>query len=47
MFLNITDYPAIDDAWTAYPGAIAIVEVCGGWHVFMTATDQTTWENQA
>lgn len=46
MFLLISDYPTINDAWAAYPGVIDIVKVCGGWRVFATADELDTWTNQ-
>jgi hypothetical protein len=46
IFCAETEYQNIDVVRAAYPGAAEIVDVAGGWAVFETATDYTTWEAQ-
>lgn len=46
MFCSETDYDSIDHVFEEHPSAAAIVPVEGGWRVFGTLSDLSTWEAQ-
>ena len=45
-FLNIEEFPTIEDAETECPWACSIEEVEDGWRCFESATDWQMWTNQ-
>ena len=46
MFASRDDYENIEAAEAEFPGALAIVEVDGGWMIFHSASDYETWQGQ-
>jgi len=45
-FASDEQYSSKEEVEDTYPGSYEILEVCGGWQVFDTATDLEIWENQ-
>lgn len=46
IFCPATTYSSKETVRDTYPGSYAIISVDGGWLVFMTASDYTTWQGQ-
>ncbi len=46
LFCSNIDYGDAEAVLMAYPGTQKIIEVEGGWMVFATEDDATTWAKQ-
>jgi hypothetical protein len=45
-FASAADYATIAEVWAAYPGAVEIIEVDGGWIVFATKAAFEAWQRR-
>jgi hypothetical protein len=46
-FASAEQYGSIEDVRDAYPGAVEILEVEGGWIVFVTEAQFESWRRQS